>query len=689
LSKKRFLFLKIIIILMLIAILFRLYNMQIINGAGYKNLSDQRISAGITKKAPRGEIVDRNGKAMVTNRKGYSLIIKKTDMKEEAFNKMLLNIIHILKEDGQELPNLLPITESKPYDFTFQTDNEKSNWLKNNNLDINIKSADDVISYYKKIFNLEKFSEEESRIIAGIRYDMKNMSFSYNNPYTIATDVSIPVISKIKENSENFVGVSVSNDYFREYANGNLAAHILGRVGKIYKEEYDELKNKGYKINDVVGKEGIEKAFESYLKGVDGTESSFYGKDKELLGDNIDVSAVPGNYVVLTIDAELQKVAEESLEKNIKQISSAGNKSYKNGGDCNAGAAVVIDVNTGEILAMASYPTFNPKTFSENYDKLINDPAKPLWNRAISGTYTPGSTFKPLTAIAALSTGAIKPNETITCKGIYTFYSDYQPSCWIWSEQHLTHGIETVSKAIVDSCNYFFYEVGRRTGIDAISEYARKFGLCDKTGIEIQGENKGNVSSPDYKKTLYQNEDDKKWVAGDTIQTAIGQSYSNFTPICIANYVATIANGGRRFRPHIIKSIRSTVDGSFVFEEGNNIIEDVGVSEDVLNIVKEGMLGVTDEGSAKKIFSDYPINVAGKTGTAQISKTSSNNALFVSFAPYDKPEIAVCVVLEHGFRGANAAYVARDIYDKYFALDNKQIKETKPTKSDYFSNLLP
>lgn len=332
---------------------------------------------------------------------------------------------------------------------------------------------------------------------------------------------------------------------------------------------------------------GLQNIQKAHARGENGTKSAFYGKDKELLKGETEKEAVTGDYVVLTIDSELQKIAEESLERNIKQIAASGraNGQERHGEDAKAGAAVVIDVNTGEILAASTYPTYSLETFSKDYDALSQDEAKPPWNRAISGTYTPGSTFKPLTAIAALSTGAITANEQITCEGVYKFYEDYQPKCWIWSEQHLTHGPLNVSQAIVESCNYFFYETGRRTGIDAISEYAKRFGLGEITGIELTEEVKGNVSSPEYKKTLYKDEKEQKWVAGDTIQTAIGQSYSAFTPVSLANYVATIANGGNRYKAHIIKSIRSSKDGAVVYEEKPTVVKNVDVSEDILKAV--------------------------------------------------------------------------------------------------------
>ena len=689
-SKGRMLFIKIIIVVMAAAIIWRLYDMQVINGEGYKNLSDQRISANITEEAPRGEITDRNGKILVTNRKGYSIKLQKNSMSDTELNNMLLKLFNILDEDGIEVSDTLPITNKEPLEFTFADEDAKNQWFADYKKLSPDMSAAELMEYYKESYDIPDLSPDKERRIAGIRYEMRKAGFSINTPYVVAEDVSATVVSKIKERREEFDGVAVTQGYFREYTGSN-AAHILGRVGVIYKDEYDELKEKGYSMNDLVGKDGIEKICEDYLKGTDGSKSVYYGKDAELVGDSADVPAVPGNYVILTIDGNLQKVAEESLERNIKQIAQAGANSERKGADADSGAAVVIDVNSGEVLALATYPTYNPANYNKDYNTLKDDPTKPLWNRAISGTYTPGSTFKPLTAIAALSTGAITADEKITCEGVYKFYEDYQPKCWIWSEQHKTHESINVSKAIESSCNYFFYETGRRTGINAIDEYAKKFGLGEKSGIELSEEVKGNVSGPAYKKTLYKNEEDKKWMGGDTIQTAIGQSYSSFTPISLANYAATIANGGTRYQTHIIKSVHSSVDGSIVYENNPTVAENTGISEDILNVVRSGMKGVTDEGSAKQIFSGYPIEVGGKTGTAQISKKSSNNALFISFAPFEKPEIAVAVVIEHGYRGANAAYVARDIFDEYFGLKKENNKENENIFNNFELNseLLP
>ena len=686
-SRRRFLVIKIMVIIMLLALVWRLYNMQIINGDGYKNLSDQRISANITSEAPRGEITDRNGKVLVTNRKGYSIKLQKTELDNNQLNVMLLKLFNILENGGIEYSDSFPITYEKPYQFTLEGEALEKWFSRLKSVSYGM-SAEEVFDFYRKAYGVsEDFSDYDARKLTGVRFDMNVSGFSRTVAFELCTDVSPTIISVIKENQDQFPGITVTEEFLREYPEGQVAAHILGRVGKIYREEYEELSEKGYKMNDLVGKEGIEKICENFLKGKDGSKNIYHGEDADLIGMADEVAAVPGNYVVTTIDYNLQKAAEESLAKNIQEISANGQNKDRRGADADSGAAVVIDVKTGEVLALASYPTYNPETFNTDYNALLEDPAKPLWNRAISGTYTPGSTFKPLTAIAALSEGAITSSEKIACEGVYTFYQDFQPKCWIWSEQRKTHEHINVSEAIKNSCNCFFYETGRRLGIDAINKYAKAVGLGEKTGIELPEEVSGNISSPEYKKILYDDPRNQKWFGGDVIQTAIGQSFTNVTPIGLANYAATIANGGTRYSTHIIKSVHATENGSLVYESKPTVAGSLEISPENLDVVKKGMLGVTDEGSASAIFHDYPVAIGGKTGTAQINRNSSNNALFVSFAPFDEPEIAVCVVIEHGYRGANAAYVARDIFDEYFGIGNENSQENSPAGTGVSGNI--
>lgn len=679
-AEKRLSVLKAVIFVVAAAILCRLFYLQAVMGEQYLAMSTRKFTTSVVDKAPRGEIFDRNGKTLVSNRIGYSLQVQKTDMSNDDFNKMLIKILDILAESGVGFEDTFPIT-GYGEEFAFvdengdsSTDDEKEAWFEKRKK--NLKSdmtAYEVVEYYSKnVYGIsDDMSDADKRRIIGVRYEADLVGgFSLTTPFVIASDIDMNVVTKIKERQREFDGVIVTNDYIRNYNQGTLAAHILGRVGKIYAEEYEELKDKGYSYNDLIGKQGVELIAEEYLHGIDGTRNLEQNVNGNIVKLADDVPAKAGDYVVLTIDSELQRAAENSLAENINKIrANGGSLSQKKGADCNAGAAVVLDIKNGDILAMASYPTFDLANFNRDYEQLSQNKDKPMWNRALSGTYTPGSTFKPFIAIAALENGVIDTDTIIECKGIYDFYESYQPRCWIWTEQHRVHGKLNVTGGIENSCNCFFYEVGRRLGIDKIDAYAKKFGFGEFTGVEFKEEAKGYVASPQMKKKLFKDEESQKWYAGDTIQTAIGQSNSNFTPIQLANYIATVANGGTRYKTNIIKTVRSSDDGSIVMESKPEVAERISLKPSTVEAVKNGMKKVVEDGSAKSIFEGYPIEIGGKTGTAQVGTKVTNNALFVAFAPFDNPEIAVAVVIEHGLRGANAAYVARDIFDEYFNLN--------------------
>lgn len=596
-SRLRFLVIRITAMLLLFLLIFRLFDMQVLKGKDYKELSDGKFNFSLVEKAPRGNIYDRYGNTLVSNRTGYSLIMSKCDMPEAEFNEMIKKLSLVFEKHGYILEDVISVPQY---------------------------------------------------------------------PFVVAEDVDVSIVSEIRERQEEFPCISVSKNYFREFSFPGYASHILGRTGKLSADEYAKLKVDGYSYSDVIGKQGIEKTAEKYLRGIDGiggVERDISGKTLTLLENQ---SAIQGNSVILTIDMNLQKIAEDSLAYYINKIRSEGGE--KTGADADSGALVVLDVKTGDVLACASYPTYNLQNFNKEYSFLLEQNAKPLWNRAVSGTYTPGSTFKPLVAIAALETGNVGIDEKITDEGVYGFYADYQPKCWIWQENHLTHGNIGVSDAIKNSCNYFFYEIGRRTGIDDITKYASAFGLGERTGIELFEEIKGSVASPLYKSKMVKNEAEKKWFAADTLQASIGQSYHAITPVQLASYTATVANGGKRFKLNLIKSVRNPLDNSIIYEAKPQVLSDIKIKPENINLVREGMKNVVDEGSAYEIFAGYPIEIGGKTGTAQLGTKASNNAFFTAFAPFDEPEIAVCVVIEHGVRGANAAYVARDIFDYYFGL---------------------
>ncbi|MCI8404217.1 MAG: hypothetical protein HFE49_04870 [Clostridia bacterium] len=685
-SKVRFVILKIMLVIMAAAIAWRLFDLQILKGEQYNEIANDRLTTNIVEKAPRGEILDRYGTRLVSNKVGYSVVMQKTDMKDEEFNDVIKKLIDVLYSNQCEFYDGLPITFA-PYSYQFEdenedgsTEDERAAWFESCK-DIDIAenmSADEVMRVLKQRYKISSvYSEDEQRRIAAIRLAAEIGGLSQTTLFTVAEDISVAAVTEIKERQGEFRGIAVINDYIRQYDQPGLATHIVGRVGKINASEYEEKKNLGYGIHDTIGKQGIEQWAEEYLRGTDGTTGttkSVNGKDITVLNDT---EPVPGNYLILTIDSDLQRVTEESLAKNIENIRRSSGVKPKDGADCNAGAAAVIDVKTGDALALASHPTYDMSRFDEDYSALLEDEARPMVFRAVNGTYSPGSTFKPLTAIAALQSGNLSISEIIEDKGVYKFYEGYQPTCWIWNEYKMTHGKQNVTAALENSCNFFFYEVGRRLGIDALGKYAEKFGLGVSTGIELNEETAGHMASPEYKKQVVQNLTSQDWYGGDTLQAAIGQSYSLFTPLQLANYAATIANGGTRYKVNLIKSVRSSVDGSVVREFEPEVRESIDMDEDVLNAVKQGMKKVADEGSASEVFSNYGVQVGGKTGTAQLGN-GSNNAVFIAYAPFDDPQIAVAVVLEHGVRGTNAAQVAKDIFDKYFNLNADQ--SPKPTE---------
>lgn len=652
------------IVIGLVAILFllcavRLVKLQIVHGKEYRKISEDKLYVSMSVKAPRGEILDRYGTILVGNRTGFSIQISDNNMEEKEFASMLKELIVLLEKQGVNLSDALPVTKTTPLEFTFKDSKDKTKlqkeaeWKEEYNISVSA-TPDEVVKHFSAKYevnsNLDILMQ---RKVAGVIFDMKSRGFSVYSPYVIATDVSPEVVATVKENNMSFPVVEVVEQTMRYYPDPKLAAHTLGTVGIIYKEEFEKLKAKNYSTDAIIGKQGIEYTFEDYLRGQDGINGISVGD-----ADNNIVESVPakaGNQVLLTIDKDVQKTLEKFLESTILN-------SYTP--DCDAGAGVCIDVNSGEILAIASYPSYDLTSYNKDYDKLLANSANPLWNRAISGTYEPGSTFKMLTAIAALEEGIISPEETILDKGVYEYYDDYQPSCLEW-KYGKTHGYVNTELALQESCNYYFYDIGRRLGIDKLVMYAEKFGLGKPTGIEISGESDGIVASPENREKR-----GGTWYPGDTLQASIGQSDNLFTPIQLASYVATIANGGTRYKPHLLKTVKNTQTGQIVKESSSEILEKIEISQSTLSAVKNGMKKVTEEGTAEAAFKDFSIKVGGKTGTAEVPNGSSNG-IFVAFAPFDNPEIAVAIVLEHGGHGSEAAPIARAIFETYF--NNKTI----------------
>ncbi len=658
-----------VIVVVLTALIFaKLFELQVVNGVTYREQSERRLLRSTTVTATRGQITDRYGRPLVTSRMGFNLVAYKEYIEEDNLNQLILDTINILDKYDVSYYDTLPISENGEFLFDspdYSAENIEKNIQKfkeDNEFESSMSAKQILDKLFEKYEIDSKYTPQEKRKIAGVRFEMELHSFNASTSYTIATDVPMEVVSYIREQGKRFAGITISVEPIRVNVNGTIASHILGRVGRIYKEEYDVLKDKGYGMNDTLGKDGIEKIMENYLKGTDGIQSieqSIDGRTTKVLETQ---EAIPGNNVILTLDLELQKIAEDSLAQVIQSMS--GNpESY----GASAGAVVVTDVNSGEILAIASYPTFNQNTFNEDYKSLLENNAKPMWNRAISGTYAPGSTFKMLTAVAALESGVTTTSEIINDLGVYRYYesSNYTPKCWIYTDTGRTHGNQNVVQALENSCNYYFYEVGRRMGIDKLAEYGKKFGLGEYTGIELSGESKGIFASKEYRKKI-----DSVWYPGDTLQASIGQSDHLFTPIQLANYVATIANGGTRYKLHLIKEIKSGSDSKVIYKNEPEVVERIEISDKNYKAIIDGMRAVSETGTASNVFAGYPVAVGGKTGTASVP-VGTANALFTAVAPLDDPQIAIAIVIEHGGHGNYVAPIAKNIISYYMQLDAK------------------
>lgn len=649
-----------------------LMNLQIGQGAYYKEQSEKKIYSTEAIPAARGNVYDRNGRLLITNRNGYNITVSKAVFLQSDQNQTILELVELL--DAYKAPHndTLPITSAAPYAWDTSTDAKKSAGEKLRKA-YELKkdaTADEALQALCEAYGIPKaWKPAARRTVAGVRYEMDLREFTMSNPFVLAEDVSIEVVTVFSERSVDYPCISVTTGAYREYVDPTVAPHILGRIGKIYAEEYPALKEKGYLMSDLVGKEGIEKAMEEYLRGTDGSRLIERNARGEVLNVQTIREPTQGNNVILTIDANLQTAAQKALEKTIRSL-----RSDYDIEDANAGAVVVVQVDTGETLASATYPTFDLTRYSTDYKALSEDPDKPLFNRAFNGTYAPGSTFKMATAAAILEEKIVTPTTKILDRGIYKKYEDYQPKCWKYDDYGETHGSITVSEALRDSCNYFFYDSADRLGIDALNKYCRQLGLGSKTGLEL-GESNGTLAGPEYRASV-----NASWYPGDTLQAAIGQSDNLFTPVQLATYLATIVNGGTRYRTHLVKYVNDATDGRVVLDNQPAAVNELDISAENREAIMRGMYLTAAEGTAANVFSDYPIHIGCKTGTATVAKGTANG-IFVAFAPYEDPEIAVAVVVEHGAHGNTIAPIARAVFDEYFSGSHDLGKEI-PQSSD-------
>ena len=648
----------------LILYLVTLFDAQIVHGAEYRARSIRTNAKSETVVTSRGVITDRSGKVLVSNRSVYTLELDASlaSGDDETLNAGLTRLMELLDRHGIVWEDGLPLSDSAPFDYSFSVSGShgalnrylvSKKWADKDELN----TTDDppvtperLLSLLREEFGVDEvLTDAQARRLVGLRYCLAVTKLDQLATAAIASDISVELIAELKDGE--YAPVHIGTSSVREYQT-DAAAHILGRITKIPREKWDEYKDKGYAMDAYVGRDGVELAFEDYLRGKNGRRIVTTNTAGKVTGEIYSVEPEPGNTVALTLDIDFQENVERVLAERVNAMTAED-------GIARGAAAAVVQVGTGEVLALASYPTFSLRTYNEDYQENYENPLQPFYNRATQGTYAPGSTFKPVTAIAALETGIITPKSTILTKGVY-HYGTWAYKCWLYSQNGGNHGRINVTEAIKVSCNYFFYDVGRMTGISTLARYASAFGLGEPTGIEIP-EKIGVMTTPDYVNSL----EGHYWTDGQTLTAAIGQSYSLFTPLQLANYVATLAGGGTRYNAHLLKDVRTYDNAEIVDVYNEPAAEIIDIEPQNLNAVLQGMRDLVVSGSVAYYFKDCVVDASAKTGTAQTGSKVSNG-VFVAFAPYDDPQIALAVVIEKGGSGGALASTAVQILNSYF-----------------------
>lgn len=701
---------------LLVLFLSVLYQLQVVEGAEYRARSTRSITNKETVEAVRGEILDSNGRVLVSNRATYQVKLDVAALGDsQARNTTLTKLLELCRKEGVTWTDTMPISKTQPYQYTLDDATgsvrsafaslmstmkwsseaaqalERVEAIKTYNAALEASqeaqdagkvadtpkkpsgalSAQPLMDKMREYYGIDPaLTESQARDLIGVLYELSlRTQNATNSAYIFAKDVDIRFITGVKEGG--LAGVRIEATTVREY-DTTYAAHLLGRVGPIYAEEWQDYKSKGYAMDDTVGKDGVEKAFEEYLRGVAGTKTIESNSNGKVVSEAWDVdiktgetlAPQPGNNVVTTLDLRLQEALERSLADRVPGLTE----------QVKGAAGVVVDMKGG-IKAMASYPTFdlaNIYTDNELYNQAMKDPLTPLFNRATQGLYSPGSTFKMITGVAALQEGKATAREKILDTGRFQYpkgekypYGDYHPACWKFRQYGGTHGWENMGEALKDSCNIFFYTLGDRLGIDLINEYAGMFGLGQKTGIELK-EEVGMVASPETSEKLGQT-----WYGGNLLSASIGQGNTLCTPLQLANYIATLVNGGDHYPAHLLKTVKTNDYSQVVLENDPEPLDTINISPENLDAVKKGMYLLANEGSVKNYFKDLPVTVGAKTGTAQVgSESAEANAVFVCFAPYDDPQIAIALVAERGGSGGELAAIAADVLSAYFSREN-------------------
>lgn len=649
----------------------RLADWQLVKGASFLEKAQRTSTAQVTMDAARGEILDVNGVSLAVNKTGYAIQFERAYMPNGSADKTIAQLVSLLNQRGEKWTDILPITLDKNGKPQFIAGQEKEIATLKSRDYLNMAdyaTAQECMDALVEKYDIRNYSPKETREIASVRYNMTKSGFGLSAPYTFAPDVSKDTVGIVSENSQLLPGATVKVTTVRQYPQGSLLPHILGNVGALDADEYKANKDKGYALNDVIGKSGVEQALEGTLRGTDGEKVIETTNTGALSQETITQAPVSGKSVYLTIDSNLQKVINASLAKNVQATQAYGRElsaqnfkgsSKFHGEDCVAGAAVVLRVKDFAVLAASTYPGYDMNEYLANSDYRVSlnkdNSTKPLINRAFNGIFTPGSSFKPSVALAALQENAITDYTKIFCDGHFSRFAS--SGLVIACMGH--HGSISLNTALAKSCNVFFCETAYRTGIDTMNLYAKRLGLGVKTGIELN-ESTGILAGPAERTAS-----GGIWNPGDTSQAGIGQSDNQFTPLQLATYTATIANNGVRLQSHIVDKITDYARDKVITQNGATQVNDIGVSSQNLKYVQQGMRSVATNGTAASVFGSYGIAVAGKTGTAQ-TNNASDNVVFVGYAPYDNPQIAIAVVLEHGATSKFSNAVAKDIFDAYF-----------------------
>ena len=655
----------------------RLIFLQLVNGDDFKAQATNTTDYNFTVTAARGDIVDSSGRRIATSTTSYNVVLNKLLMGDRDLDTMLQQIVELLRENGESWNDTLLIGRPDAaghYEFTdddTSTSDQKQLADMKGTLGLQqYATADDVMEMLVEKNNLQGFSLEWQRVLAGIHYEMDRQAFSNVNNFVMAENVSAATVATIKEHSLQLPGVEIVETSARSYEQSDIIPAVLGRVGKITAEKWKvtdsdgnvtyPLRDKGYNMNDILGISGLESAYEDELRGKDGVETITRNSDGVIVDTQLTTVPEPGHTVQLTIDSNFQRAVDKALAENIDMI----NRVY-NTGDMKAAAAaaVVIDVKDGGVLAASNYPSFDQNLYATNYSEYSSDPGLPLFNRALQGLYTPGSTFKPAVAVAALDSGLINQYSTVFCNGVYNYFKDYHPKC----TRHGHSGNIDVVTAIKWSCNIFFYDVGRRLTSDVYDAYAYKLGLGQRTGVEVS-EATGRLTT----------KNDSNYTASLDVQAAIGQGNTVVTPIQLATYAATLANNGVRYRTHFVKAILDTNTGEVLSETQPEVMDVIEGTGNTFELVREGMKQVPSTISGK--ISSYPIAIACKTGTPQRSETYAPgkhylNAMMVAYLPADDPEIAIGISIEYGGYGARAGDLVVDIANAYFAMKDGTLEK--------------